>query len=71
MFYCYGFSTGKPVDAVLAPQFVSAIDKNPITNEEELWLGMTLNSKFDGAGMTEYGRPDLNLVVGETTPPPK
>ncbi|XP_065828395.1 uncharacterized protein [Oscarella lobularis] len=63
MFYCYGFSTGKPVDAVLAPQFVSAIDKNPITNEEELWLGMTLNSKFDGAGMTEYGRPDLNLVV--------
>ena len=64
MFYSYDFYTGPPTVKRFEPRFTSGAGVNPITKETEYWVGMSLNSKFDGEGMKKYGRPHLNLVVG-------
>jgi Ca-activated chloride channel family protein len=63
MFYCYGFPTGRATGLPFEPRFSSFVDKSPFTNESQQWVGMSLNSVYDGKGMEENGRPNLNLVV--------
>ena len=64
MFYCYGFPTGPATGVPFEPRFSSFVDKSPFTNKSQQWIGMSLNSVYDGKGMDESSRPNLNLVVG-------
>ena len=64
MFYSYDFNTGPPTTGRFEPRFTTGAGVNPVTKETEHWVGMSLNSKFDGEGMKKHGRPHLNLVVG-------
>lgn len=64
MFYSYSFPTGKRPAVPFEPRFVAGELNNPVTTNKEHWLGMNLNSMYDGAGMQQHGRPDINLVIG-------
>ncbi|XP_062501858.1 uncharacterized protein LOC134178963 [Corticium candelabrum] len=63
MFYCYGFATGKATTVPFEPRFAALTDKSPFTNATQQWVGMSLNSMYDGKGMEKHKRPRLNLVV--------
>ncbi|XP_065174672.1 uncharacterized protein LOC135804677 [Sycon ciliatum] len=63
MFYSYAFPTGKRPPVAFEPRFVAGQLCNPVTTKAEHWLGMNLNSMFDGKGMEKHGRPDVNLVI--------
>ena len=64
MFYSYSFATGARPAVAFEPRFVAGELANPVNLHKEHWLGMNLNSMFDGTGMKAHGRPDVNLVVG-------
>ena len=64
MFYSYYFDTGPLSKKRFEARFKTGAGKNPITSEEERWLGMSFNSMFDGKGMQTHGRPNLNVVIG-------
>lgn len=64
MFYSYYFNTGPLSKKRFEARFKTGAGKNPLTGEEEHWLGMSFNSMFDGRGMKLHGRPSLNVVIG-------
>ena len=64
MFYSYYFNTGPLSKKRFETRFKTGAGKNPVTKEEERWLGMSFNSMFDGKGIKTHGRPNLNVVIG-------
>ena len=64
MFYSYFFNTGLLSKKRFEAQFSTGASKNPVTGQEEQWLGMSINSMFDGTGMKKHGRSPLNVVIG-------
>ena len=64
MFYSYYFNTGPLSKKRFETRFRTGASKNPVTGEEERWLGMSFNSMFDGKGIKTHGRPNLNVVIG-------
>ena len=65
MFYSYFFPTGPRSTQTFEPRFTSGAGTHPISGKKEQWLGMSFNSKFDGDGIKEHGRPHLNVSIGE------
>ena len=64
MFYSYYFNTGPLSKKRFEIRFKTGAGKNPMTSDEEHWLGMSFNSMYDGEGMKTHGRPNLNVVIG-------
>ena len=64
MFYSYNFSTGPQSTKRFEPRFTFGAGVNPTTCQKEEWIGMSLNSMYDGDGMKVHGRPHISLVIG-------
>jgi len=64
MFYSYYFNTGPLSKKRFEARFTTGVGKNPVTGQQEQWLGMSINSMFDGAGIKKHGRQPLNVVIG-------
>lgn len=45
------------------PRFTTAVTKNPVTGNDETWLGVNFISKLDDSGIRENGRPPVDLVL--------
>jgi Ca-activated chloride channel family protein len=69
-FYAHYFLTGdREKDAEVKCTYAQAHTRDPLTQQEDCWVSVSYNSKYDGVGMkTNTGgrssnRPALNLVV--------
>lgn len=62
LFYDYSFETGqqKPCADLFCPSYARAIVQNPITQKEETYLSVGLNSNINAA---EFNRPNTDFVV--------
>lgn len=57
------FHTGQEKDKILSCISHTIKSNDPISHNEEFYLGLFFNSKLDGDGINLYRRPPLNLVV--------
>lgn len=55
------FYTGSEMEEVISCECHSFISKDPLSQQDEYYLGIFQNSKFDGTGIVN--RPPLNLVI--------
>jgi len=69
-FYAHYFITGdKEKDEEVKCHYAQAHTRDPLTQAEDCWIGVSYNSKYDGIGMKtntqgrHSNRPALNLVV--------
>lgn len=62
LFYDYTFNTGKASESteLFSPSYSSAISKDPISNKEEYYMTVGLNSNIK---ISDFSRKKLNLVV--------
>ncbi len=64
VYFNFMLRTGCEREAYFAPAFSAGLCRDPITNQDEYWLSVGLNSKLDGKGLQEHGgRRDVNLVI--------
>eukprot|EP01130_Rhizamoeba_saxonica_P010724 TRINITY_DN441_c0_g1_i3.p1 TRINITY_DN441_c0_g1~~TRINITY_DN441_c0_g1_i3.p1 ORF type:complete len:526 (-),score=132.58 TRINITY_DN441_c0_g1_i3:189-1766(-) len=61
-FYEHYFYTGG-TDELFDPVTMVATTVHPLNEEVEHYVGFSFNSKCDGLGIDEYGRPALDLVL--------
>lgn len=69
-FYTHHFITGeRETEAEVKCHYALAHTRDPLTQQEDHWVGVNYNSKYDGIGMNTNtngrpsNRPALNLVV--------
>jgi hypothetical protein len=69
-FYAHYFVTGeREKDQEVRCRYALAHTRDPLTQAEDCWVGVSYNSKYDGVGMKlnsegrQSNRPALNLVV--------
>ena len=62
MFYDYTFDTGEKEESkeLFSPSYSTAISKDPISNKNELYMTVGLNSNIK---QSDFKRKKLNLVV--------
>lgn len=62
LFYDYSFDTGlrQPCNELFCPSYARAITRNPLTNQNETYLSVGLNSNLKASDFT---RPKTNFVV--------
>ncbi|KAH3766674.1 von Willebrand factor type A [Pelomyxa schiedti] len=59
----YFFETGEEKTELFSISTINAKCLNPITHELEYFIGLGLNSKYDGEGLSLYGRPTINVCI--------
>ncbi|KAH3759222.1 von Willebrand factor type A [Pelomyxa schiedti] len=59
----YFFETGEEKTEMFSICAINAKCSNPITHELEYFIGLGLNSKYDGEGLSLYGRPTINVCI--------
>lgn len=57
----HSFYTGREEEQIVSCECKGVISNDPLCNKQEYYLGIFLNSRFDGTGIAN--RPPLNLVI--------
>lgn len=62
VFYHHYFKTGSEEERTFSVQCAGYRSEDPLSHQDELFISIGLNSKYDGDGIKRFGRRPVNLV---------